>query len=323
MRGIFSPLLLATLALAAAAPAQAQEAWPQRPVTIIVPFAAGGSADLLARILQQHLQAKFATPFVVENKSGAGGSISTGFVAKAQPDGYTLLVGTVSSIAINSFLYTKLNFDVARDIQPVSLLVRFPNLLFVNPKVPAKSVPELIDYLKANSGKVNYGSSGIGTSSHLSSVMFALATNTQMTHVPFRSTAEVVNSMLSGNIELGIDSMTTVWPFAAAGNVRPLAVTTPQRSAAAPDLPTIGETLKGYEATAWQGLFAPAGIARPVLDTIAAEVKQVWQLPEVVAALKNVGAEPVTSSPDEFTAYIAAERVRWGDVVKASGVKID
>jgi len=309
--------------LAPIAPAHAQEAWPQGPVTIIVPFAAGGSADLLARILQQHLQAKFATPFVVENKSGAGGSIGTGFVAKAQPDGYTLLVGTVSSIAINSFLYTKLNFDVARDIQPVSLLVRFPNLLFVNPKVPAKSVPELIDYLKANSGKVNYGSSGIGTSSHLSSVMFALATNTQMTHVPFRSTAEVVNSMLSGNIELGIDSMTTVWPFAAAGNVRPLAVTTPQRSAAAPDLPTIGETLKGYEATAWQGLFAPAGIARPVLDTIAAEVKQVWQLPEVVAALKNVGAEPVTSSPDEFTAYIAAERVRWGDVVKASGVKID
>ena len=309
--------------LAPITPAHAQEAWPQRPVTIIVPFAAGGSADLLARILQQHLQAKFGTPFVVDNKSGAGGSIGTGFVAKAPADGYTLLVGTVSSIAINAFLYTKLNFDVARDIQPVSLLVRFPNLLFVNPKVPAKSVPELIDYLKANSGKVNYGSSGIGTSSHLSSVMFALATNTQMTHVPFRSTAEVVNSMLSGNIELGIDSMTTVWPFAAAGNVRPLAVTTPQRSAAAPDLPTIGETLKGYEATAWQGLFAPAGIARPVLDTIAAEVKQVWQLPEVVAALKNVGAEPVTSSPDEFTAYIAAERVRWGDVVKASGVKID
>jgi len=320
---MFARSLLAALALTAAGLAQAQEPWPQRPVTIIVPFAAGGSADLLARILQQHLQAKFATPFVVENKSGAGGSIGTGFVAKAQPDGYTLLVGTVSSIAINSFLYTKLNFDVARDIQPVSLLVRFPNLLFVNPKVPAKSVPELIDYLKANSGKVNYGSSGIGTSSHLSSLMFALATNTQMTHVPFRSTAEVVNSMLSGNIELGIDSMTTVWPFAAAGNVRPLAVTTPQRSAAAPDLPTIGETLKGYEATAWQGLFAPAGIPRAILDTIAAEVKQVWQLPEVVAALKNVGAEPVTSSPDEFTAYIAAERVRWGDVVKASGVKID
>ena len=309
--------------LAPITPAQAQEAWPQRPVTIIVPFAAGGSADLLARILQQHLQAKFAIPFVVENKSGAGGSIGTGFVAKAQPDGYTLLVGTVSSIAINSFLYTKLNFDVTRDIQPVSLLVRFPNLLFVNPKVPAKSVPELIDYLKANSGKVNYGSSGIGTSSHLSSVMFALASNTQMTHVPFRSTAEVVNSMLSGNIELGIDSMTTVWPFAAAGNVRALAVTTPRRSAAAPDLPSIGETLKGYEATAWQGLFAPAGTSRAIVDKIAAEVKQVWGLEEVITALKNVGAEPAPSTPDEFAAYIVAERGRWGEVVKAAGVKLD
>src|SRR5205809_7204013 len=160
--------------LAPIAPAHAQEAWPQGPVTIIVPFAAGGSADLLARILQQHLQAKFATPFVVENKSGAGGSIGTGLVAKAQSDGYTLLVGTVSSIAINSFLYTKLNFDVARDIQPVSLLVRFPNLLFVNPKVPAKSVPELIDFLKANRGRVNDGSSGIGRSSDLSSSLVGI-----------------------------------------------------------------------------------------------------------------------------------------------------
>src|SRR5499433_290382 len=316
-------VLAVAAAVALAAPAHAQEAWPQRPVTIVVPFAAGGSADLLARILQQHLQAKFGVPFVVENKSGAGGSIGTGFVAKAPADGYTLLVGTVSSIAINAFLYTKLNFDVARDLQPVSLLVRFPNLLFVNPKVPARSVPELIDYLKANNGKTNYGSSGIGTSSHLSSVMFELATNTKMTHVPFRSTAEVVNSMLGGNIELAIDSMTTVWPFAAAGNVRALAVTTPRRSAAAPDLPTIGETLKGYEATAWQGLFAPAGTARAIVDKIAAEVKQVWELEEVIAALKNVGAEPAPSTPDEFATYIAAERGRWGEVVKVSGVKLD
>ena len=310
-------------ALAVTAPAQGQESWPQRPVTIVVPFAAGGSADLLGRILQQHLQAKFGIPFVVENKSGAGGSIGTGFVAKAPADGYTLLVGTVSSIAINAFLYTKLNFDPARDLQPVSLLVRFPNLLFVNPKLPVKSVPELIDYLKASGGKTNYGSSGIGTSSHLSSVMFELATNTKMTHVPFRSTAEVVNSMLGGNIELAIDSMTTVWPFAAAGNVRALAVTTPERSAAAPDLPTIGETLKGYEATAWQGLFAPAGTPRPIIEKIAAEVKQVWELPDVIAALKNVGAEPAPTTPDEFVAYTAADRVRWGEVVKASGVKID
>jgi tripartite-type tricarboxylate transporter receptor subunit TctC len=203
------------------------------------------------------------------------------------------------------------------------LLVRFPNLLFVNPKIPANTVPELIAYLKANDGKLNYGSSGNGTSSHLSSVMFELATKTKMTHVPFRSTGEVVNSMLGGNIDLAIDSMTTTWPFATAGKVRALAVTTPQRSAAAPDLPTISETLPGYEATAWQGLFAPAGTPRPIVEKIAAEVKRIWQLPEVVTALKNVGAEPAPSTPDEFAAYTAAERVRWGEVVKASGVKID
>jgi len=308
--------------LCLAAPVHAQE-WPQRPVTIVVPFAPGGSADQLARILQQHMQAQFGTPFIVENRSGAGGSIGTGFAAKAAADGHTLLVGTVSSIAINAFLYSKLNFDVARDLQPISLLVRFPNLLFVNPRVPARTVPELIDYLRSNQGKVNYGSSGNGTSSHLSSVMFALAAKVDMTHIPFRSTAEVVNSMLGENIDLGIDSMTTIWPFAAAGSVRPIAVTTPARSAAAPELPTIGETLAGYEATAWQGLFAPAGTPRTVVDKIASEVHRIWALPEVIAALTNVGAEPAPSTPDEFSAYIAEERPRWGDVVRASGIKIE
>jgi len=308
--------------VAIAAPTHAQE-WPQKQVTVVVPFAAGGSADLLARIMQQHMQAKFGVPFVVENRSGAGGSLGAGYVAKAAPDGYTLLVGTVSSNAINAFLYTKLNFDVARDFQPVSLLVRFPNLLFVNPKLPVKSVPDLVTYLKANAGKVNYGSSGNGTSSHLSAVMFEIATGTKMTHIPFRSTAEVVNSMIGGHIDLAIDSMTTTWPHAQSGSVRALAVTTPQRNGSAPELPTIGETLQGYEATAWQGLFAPAGTPRPIIDKIAAEVKRVWGLPEVVSALKNVGAEPAASTPDEFADYTRAERVRWGEVVKAAGVQIE
>jgi len=320
MRAI-STALVAAIALIAA-PAQAQD-WPQRPVTIVVPFAAGGSADLLARILQQHMQAKFGTPFVVENRSGAGGSIGTGYVAKAPAAGYTLLVGTVSSNAINAFLYKKLPFDVERDFQAVSLLVRFPNLLFVNKRIAVTTVSELIAHIKANDGKVNYGSSGNGTSSHLSAVMFQLATSTKMTHVPFRSTAEVVNSMLGGNIDLAIDSMTTTWPFAMSGDVRALAVTTPKRSATAPDLPTIGETLAGYEATAWQGLFAPAGTPRPIVDKIAAEVKRIWELPEVVTTLKNVGAEPAPSSPDEFSEYTKAERAKWGEVVKASGVQID
>jgi tripartite-type tricarboxylate transporter receptor subunit TctC len=325
MRGIFAAFAAAVLLIASPAGAQDGNSvtWPQRQVTIVVPFAAGGSADLIGRILQQQLQAKTGVPIVVENKSGAGGSIGAGFVAKAPADGYTLLIGTVSTNAINAFLYSRLNFDVGRDFQAVSLLVRFPNLLFVNPKIPARTVPELIAYLKTHDGQLNYGSSGLGTSSHLSSVMFELATGTKMTHIPFRSTAEVVNNMIGGQLDLAIDSMTTTWPFAQAGSVRALAVTTPQRTATAPDVPTIGETLPGYEATAWQGLFAPAGTARATIDAIAAEVNQIWKSPDVIKALQVVGAEPVTTTPDEFTEYTKTERAKWGEVVKAAGVKIE
>jgi tripartite-type tricarboxylate transporter receptor subunit TctC len=311
------------LLLLGAALAGAQETWPQRQVTLVVPFAVGGSADLIARILQQHLQAKTGIPIVVENKSGAGGSIGAGYAAKAPPDGATLLLGTVSTNAINAFLYTRLNFDVGRDFQAISLLVRFPNLLFVHPRIPARTVPELIAYIKAHDGQLNYGSSGLGTSSQLSVVMFELATGTRMTHIPFRSTAEEVNAMIGGQLDLAIDSMTTVWPFAQAGSVRALAVSTPQRATAAPDLPTIGETLSGYEATGWQGLFAPAGVPRATVDAIAKEVSEVWKQPDVVKALQAVGAEPVTTTPDEFAQYTKNERAKWGEVVKAAGVKIE
>jgi tripartite-type tricarboxylate transporter receptor subunit TctC len=318
MRGV----LAVVAALAAAAPAQAQD-WPQRQVTIAVPFAAGGSADLLARILQQHMQAKFGVPFVVENRAGAGGSIGTGYVAKAPNDGYTLLLGTLSGNVINGFLYTKLPYDVERDFQPLSLLVHLPNLLVVNNKVPAKTVPELIDHLKASDGKVTYGSSGNGTSSHLSAVMFQLASGTKMTHVPFRSTADELNNMIGGHIDLAIDSMTTLWPQAQAGAVRAIAVTSVKRVATAPDVPTIGETLNGFSVSGWQGLFAPAGTPRPVVDQIAAEVKRVFELPEVVSALKKVGGEPAPMTPDQFAEFIRTERVKWKDVVKASGVQVD
>ena len=227
--------IAAVAALVLASQANAQGTWPQRPVTLVVPFGAGGSADLTARVIAPHLQAKFGQPFVIDNKGGAGGSIGAGYVAKAPNDGYTLLVGTISSNAINAALYSRLAYDLDRDFQPVSRLVLFPNLMMVNTKLPVRSVPELIAYLKANPGKVNYGSSGIGTSSHLSVVMFALATGTDMTHIPFRSTSEVVNSMIGGNIDLGIDSMTTTIPFAQSGAVRALGVTTPQRNPSMPE----------------------------------------------------------------------------------------
>jgi tripartite-type tricarboxylate transporter receptor subunit TctC len=315
--------IAAVAAFVLASQAHAQGTWPQRAVTLVVPFGAGGSADLTARIIATHLQTKFGAPFVIDNKGGAGGSIGAGFVAKAANDGYTLLVGTISSNAINAALYLRLPYDLDRDFQPVTRLVLFPNLLFVNPKLPARSVDDLIGYLKANPGKVNYGSSGIGTSSHLSVVMFALATGTEMTHIPFRSTSEVVNSMIGGNIDLGIDSMTTTIPFAQSGVVRALAVSTPQRSPSAPNLPTIGETLPGYEATAWQGIFAPAGTPRPIVDRLAEAVKIILERPDVAAQLASVGAEPAPLSPEEFAAFTRAERAKWKAVVQKSGTRIE
>jgi tripartite-type tricarboxylate transporter receptor subunit TctC len=314
---------ITAILLAIAAPVWAEDAWPQRPVTIVVPFQAGGSADLLARILQQHMEADFHSPFVVENRSGAGGSVGTAYVAKAPNDGYTLLLGTLSGNVLNEFVFDKLPYDPERDFQPISLLVHLPNLLVVNQKVPVKTVAELIAYLKANDGKLNYGSSGIGTSSQLSVVMFALATGTHMTHVPFRSTTDELTAMMSGNVDLAIDSMTTLWPQAQAGAVRALAVTSAARLASAPDLPTIGETIEGFSVTGWQGLFAPAGTPRPIVDKLAAEVKHVFEAPDVVATLTKVGGEPEPMTPDAFAAFIAAERPKWRDVVKAAGVHID
>jgi tripartite-type tricarboxylate transporter receptor subunit TctC len=316
-------LLAALLTVFALAGPAAAEDWPTRQVTIVVPFGAGGSADLLARILAGHMQLSFGQSVIVENRAGAGGSIGTAYVAKAAPDGYTLLLGTVSSIAVNAALYAKLPFDVDKDFQPITQLVSFPNLLFVNPKLPVKDIPELIADLKANEGKANYGSSGVGTSGHLSVVMFEQATGTRMTHIPYKSTTDVVNSMLGGNVDLAIDSMTTVWPQAKQGLVRALGVSTPQRSSSAPEVPAIAETVKGFEATAWQGLFAPAGTPKPVVDKITAEAKRIWNLPDVKQQLANVGADSALSdNPNAFAAFTRAERDKWAEVVKAAGVKI-
>jgi tripartite-type tricarboxylate transporter receptor subunit TctC len=303
--------------------AQADNGWPQRPITIVVPFQVGGSADLLARIVQQPLQAEFGVPVVVENRSGAGGSIGTAYVAKAPSDGYTLSLATFSTNVLNEFIYSNLPYHTERDFQPIALLVRLPNLLVVGPHNPAKTVPELIAYIKANDGKLNYGSSGIGTSSHLAVVMFELATGTHMTHVPFRSAADDITNLMNGSIDLAIDSMTTLWPQAQIGSIRALAVSSENRSMSAPDLPTIGETLKGYAVSSWQGLMAPAGTPRAVVDRIATVLKRSFQRPEVQRQLTSVGGDPAFMGPDEFTGYIQSELPKWREVVRASGVHLD
>jgi tripartite-type tricarboxylate transporter receptor subunit TctC len=316
--------LLVVLVLTAAAmtaPLQAQE-WPPRNVTIVVPFAAGGTTDMFARIFGQAMQAKTGSAFVVENKAGAGGNIGTAQVAKATPDGATLLVGTVSTHAINPFLYKNIAHDTQKDFQPVSLIARLPNLLVVNPKIPAKTVAELVDYLKQNPDKLNYGSSGAGTSTHLASELFQMMTGTKMNHLPFRSSNDVMNALAGGHVDLAFDNMTLAWPQAQAGTVRALAVTSKERSPTAPEVPALTESLPGFEATSWHGLFVPAGTPRPIVDRLASEVKTIFDNPEQKKKLTEVGAVASPMTPEQFVEFITAERKKWQDVVKASGASI-
>jgi tripartite-type tricarboxylate transporter receptor subunit TctC len=282
-------LIQAAATCLAPALAGAQDAWPQRPISLVVPFGAGGSADLVARMFAQHFQAKYGVSVIIENKGGAGGSIGSAFVAKAPPDGYTLVLGTVSTHAINPALYAKLPFNVETDFEPISPIVRLPNLLVINNKLPVRTVAELVAYLKANDGKINYGSAGNGTSGHLSTIMFMKAIGVTMIHIPFRGTADEMAAMVGGHIDLAIDSMTTIWPIAKAGDVRPLAVTTP----------------------------------RPIVEELAAEVKRIFLQPELVTALQNVGGEPLPMSPDEFARFARSERVKWGAVVKEANLRIE
>jgi tripartite-type tricarboxylate transporter receptor subunit TctC len=307
---------------ALAIPANAQD-WPAKQVNFIVPFSAGGTTDLFGRLLAQHMQKNFDKPFIVENKPGAGGNIGAGQVAKAAPDGYTFLVGTVSTHAINPFLYSRLPYDTVKDFQPVSLIARLPNILVVHPSLPATNVQELIAYLKANPDKLSYGSSGAGTSIHLAAELFKIKTGTTMTHVPFRSSGDIMNNLTGGHINLAFDNITLAWPQVKAGRLRALAVSSTERSAIAPDVPTVAETIPGFDATSWHGVFAPAGTPKPIVDKMAAEMKRILELPDVKEKLFELGAVASPMTPQDFAKFIDAERAKWADVVKASGAKLD
>ena len=314
-----APALVVLAALLTAAPAAAQS-WPAKQVTIVVPFSAGGTTDMFARILANGLQQKYGSAFIVENKAGAGGNIGAAQVARAAKDGHTLLVGTVSTHAINPFLYKNLQHDTEKDFAPVTLIARLPNMLVVHPRIPAKTVAELVDHLKKNEGKISYGSSGAGTSTHLASELFQLKTGTKMVHVPYRSSGDVMNALMGGHIDLAFDNITLAWPQAKAGSMRALAVTSTSPSATAPDVPPVAASIPGFDATSWHGVFAPAGTPKPVVDRLAADVKQILEQPAVQKTLTEVGAVPSPMSPEEFSKFIAAERTKWQEVVKAAGV---
>jgi len=320
---------LGLFCLAAAAPAVAvavaaddPAAWPRRQVTIVVPFGAGGTTDVFGRIVAAHLQAKYNQAFVIENKPGAGGNLGAAQVAKAAPDGYTLLLGTVSTHAINPSLYKQLPYDTERDFQPVSGIASLPNLLVIRPTIPARTLPEFITYLKDNPGKLNYASSGAGTSQHLAAELFAMKTGTQVTHVPFRSSNDIMNALTGGHVDFSFDNITLALPQAQSGTLRALGVTSPQRSPAAPDVPAIAETIPGFDATSWNGIWAPAGTPKVIVDKLAADIAAIMAMPDVQKRCQELASTPTPSTPAQFTAFIAGERTKWAEVVKAVGIQI-
>ena len=325
MRGLIASLVAGSLAVLSLAQARAQD-WPAKQITIVVPFGAGGSADLLARILATHMQSKLGQSVIVENRGGAGGSIGTGYVAKAAPDGYTLLLGTVSSIAVNAALYPKLPFDVDKDLQPVTQLVSFPNLLIVNPKLPVKNVQELIDYLKKNEGKVNYASSGVGTSGHLSVVMFEQAIGTHMTHVPYKGAAPALIDMLSNQCQVFFDNLPSSIEHIRGGKLRALAVTTDVRSPALPDIPTAKEQGLDFDVLTWQGLFLAKDTPAPIVNQLSQAMSKALDLPSVRGRFETLGEEipaPDRRTPEYFKQFVAGEIARWNGPIKASGVTVE
>lgn len=300
------------------------QAYPTKPVTIIVPFAAGGTTDILARIIGQALTAELGQSVVVDNRAGAGGNIGGQAAAKATPDGHTLFMGTVGTHAINASLYKKMPFDPVKDFAPLTRVANVPNLLVANPAQPYKSVKDLIAYAKANPGKVNFGSSGNGSSIHLSGELFKSLAKVDMQHVPYKGSAPAVTDLMGNQIGIMFDNMPSAIQHVRSGSLVPLAVTTAKRSPELPNVPTIAEAgVPGYEATSWFGMFAPAGTPAPVLAKLNAAIVKVLAQPDVKKKINEQGAEVYSETPEQFAAFIQAESVKWGKVVKESGASLD
>ncbi|HVE48544.1 MAG TPA: tripartite tricarboxylate transporter substrate binding protein [Casimicrobiaceae bacterium] len=304
--------------------AHAQGAYPNKPIRVVVPFPAGGATDILARAAGQKMTEAFGQPVVVDNRPGAGGNIGSELVAKAPNDGYTLLMGTVGTHAINASLYSKMPYDHVKDFIPIVLVAGVPNVLVVHPSVPANSVQELIAYGKANPGKLSFASSGSGTSIHLSGELFKVLTGVQMLHVPYKGSAPAVTDLLGGQVQLMFDNLPSALPHIKAGKLKALAVTSMARAPALPDVPTINESgVPGFEASSWFGLLAPAGTSREVVTKVNGEVAKWLATPDGKEKLAAVGANAAGGPPEDFAKHIAAETTKWAKVVKDSGAKVE
>ena len=324
-------LLRASLLMLAGPSLAVAQAWPTKPVRIVVPFAAGGTTDILARALAPELQRAFGQPFVVDNKPGAGGNNGAAEVAKAPPDGYTLLMGTVGTHGINRALYPKLPFDPIKDFVPITLVAAVPNVMEMNAdKAKAlniRNVQDFIKYAKANPGKLNMASSGSGTSIHLAGELFKSMTGTFMTHIPYKGSGPALLDMVGGSADVMFDNLPSSMAQIKGGKLTALAVTSAQRSPALPDVPTVeeagGPALKGFEASSWFGLLAPAGTPPDIVNRIQQEVAKSLGTPAIKEKMLAQGAIPSGNSPADFTKLIASEHVKWAKVVKDSGAKVD
>ena len=298
--------------------------WPSKPIRYIVPFAAGGTTDILARVVGEKLGVALGQTIVVDNKAGQGGSAGAGELARAAPDGYTIGGGTISSHAINATLYDKLPYDPITSFEPITMYVTLPNVLVVHPSVPANNLREFIALLKANPTKYSFGSAGIGTSQHISGELFNSMAGVKMQHIPYRGSGPMIPELLGGTLLVAVDNITTVIQHIKAGKLRALAVTTAQRSSVAPDVPTMAESgLTGYELSSWQAVFAPAGTPKPIIDRLYTEIGKILKMPDVAKRLTDLGLDISGMPPAELAALIKADVPRLGKVVKDSGAKAD
>ncbi len=308
-------------ALPLARPAMAQ-AYPARPVRVIVGFPAGGPTDIAARLIGQWLSDRLGRQFVIENRPGATGNIGTEAVVNAAPDGYTLLLVAASN-AINTTLYRKLSFVFHRDTAPVAAIIRVPNVIEVTPSLPARTVPEFIAYAKANPGKINFASGGNGTSQHVSGELFKMMAGVDMLHVPYRGSAPALTDLIAGHVQVMFDAVSSSIAYIRAGQVRALAVTTATRLEALPDLPTVGDFVPGYEASAWFGVSAPRKTPAEIVDRLNREINAALADPAMKAHLADLGGTPLPGSPADFGNLIVAETEKWAKVVKFSGTMAD
>jgi tripartite-type tricarboxylate transporter receptor subunit TctC len=316
--------LVASFALVCSATSVFAADYPTKPITLMIGFAPGGPSDVMARIITRKMEDILKQPFVIENRAGAGGSIAGAAVARAVPDGYTVLLATGSLLAINVSLYKNLGYDPEKDFEPITMVGTQTNVLYVHPSLPAKSLGELIAHAKANPGKLSFGSGGNGTPAHLAGELLKIEAKIDMTHVPFRGTGPALQAVIGGHVPMAYNPPPPLIPHLQSGTIRALAITTLKRTAALPDVPTIAELgFPGFEATTWHGIVAPAGTPKDVVATLHRAAAAALNDAEVRKALSDLGVDIVANTPEEFRAYIASEIPKWATIVKASGAKVD